>query len=174
MHTEVYITKNSETKDFYFSDLQICKFNQLIFSMLYDAFLNNYDHWFAFEKPDDLDFSITIKANWSRDPLLFEIFQKLRDLELKEKHLYPALNKISQVYYQEDQRILEHENIKSFYATAKFEHNEREKMEFQDEQKRVEEFRNSKKLKEIEELYKEKAEVIKKKVKNLKKKDSNI
>ena len=103
-----------------------------------------------------------------------EIFQKLRDLELKEKHLYPALNKISQVYYQEDQRILEHENIKSFYATAKFEHNEREKMEFQDEQKRVEEFRNSKKLKEIEELYKEKAEVIKKKVKNLKKKESNI
>ncbi|MHA1151013.1 MAG: hypothetical protein ACTSR8_22560 [Promethearchaeota archaeon] len=157
MNTEVFITKNSETKDFYFSDLQVCKFNQLIFSMLYGAFLNNYDHWFAFEKPDDLDFSITIRANWSRDPLLFEIFQKLRDLELKEKCI---IKKIREPW--------------SFYATAKFEHNEREKMDFQDEQKRVEEFRNSNKLKEIEELYKEKAELIKKKMKNLKKKESSI
>ena len=174
LHTDVFITKSSDSKDFYFSDLQVCKFNQLIFSMLYDAFLNNYNHWFTFEKPADLDFTITIKTNWSKDPLLLEVFKKLRDLELQEKHLWPTLNRISNMYYKEDQRKLEHDNIKTFYATAVFENNEREKLDFLDEEKRIAEFKKSNKLKEIEKIYRKKSEPIKKKVKKLKEKENSI
>ena len=38
-------------------------------SMLYDSFLNNSDHWFGFEKPEDLDFIITIKTTIVEPPM---------------------------------------------------------------------------------------------------------
>jgi hypothetical protein len=175
IHTELHLTKFADTEEIYFSNLQICKLKQLIDSLLYDTFLNNKELWFRYNNPEALDFDITIKANWSKAPLFFEVFEKLRDLELEEKQLFSIPNKHSQIYYKEGQNKLEHTDIRSYYTNAMYEHQSREKnMNFQKEEKRLQEFKETGKIKKIEEEFKKKIQPKKKELQTLKKQEKKL
>lgn len=87
-HTKIDIMSKKD-QNFYFSNEMHDLFNNFVYSLLIECFLNNPDHWHKLKKPEDLEFKININANWSKDP---GILKKLNDRKIKcfkDSYLYP-------------------------------------------------------------------------------------
>ena len=79
----------SKGTNFYFSDETNELFNDFIYSILIECFLNNPDHWLTIKKPEDLQFKINIEANWNEDPEILKRLIKRKEKSLRDNYLYP-------------------------------------------------------------------------------------
>jgi len=86
-HTKIEIL--SKETNFNFSNLMNDLFNDFIYSMLIECFLNNPDHWLTIKKPEDLQFKINIEANWNEDPEILKRLISRKEKSLKDNYLYP-------------------------------------------------------------------------------------
>jgi len=86
-HTKIEIL--SKETSFYFSDAMNELFNDFVYSILIECFLNNPDHWLTIKKPEDLQFKINIEANWDEDPEILKRLIKRKEKSLKENYLFP-------------------------------------------------------------------------------------
>lgn len=64
-------------------------FSSLVFSLMIECFFNNPQNWFLIKNPEDLDFQITIKANWSKDKEIFKVLMKHKKKCFEDGVLYP-------------------------------------------------------------------------------------
>ncbi len=87
VNTEIKL--NATTTDIRFSNETNNAFHLMIYSLLVEGFFGNPDLWHILKRPEDLRFSITIKANWNNDPRIFEVMQHYRDKCLSDHYLYP-------------------------------------------------------------------------------------
>ncbi len=89
---------------YYFSNEMYSLLERYIYQLLGRCYYNNPDNWKNINKPEDMDFTLTIKVNWSKDTRIFERFKKRREFCLKEQYLQPfSLMGIKS--YDRDKRI---------------------------------------------------------------------
>lgn len=79
----------SKGTNFYFSDEMNELFNDFIYSILIECFLNNPDHWLTIKKPEDLQFKINIEANWNEAPEILKRLNERKEKNLRDNYLYP-------------------------------------------------------------------------------------
>lgn len=146
---DIELVQNPIAKKIYLSDLAAHRLSQILKLMIYECFLNNPDVWYVLyeskdffplgnikfnefnEKKNNLDFSINIKLNFSEIPHFYERLGVLLQFRQLDRDLYD--NAFMRKYYslikdKKRNRRLEHTDFKSFYANAKFENEEREKL----------------------------------------------
>lgn len=143
----IKLVQKPNAKKIYLSDLATHKFSQILKLMIYECFLNNPDVWYVFfnnkdsysldifkddEEKKELDFSINIKLNFSKVPHFYERLGVLLQYRRSTRDLYD--NIFSRKYYslikeKKKNRKLEHIDNKSSYANAKFESEERKRIE---------------------------------------------
>ena len=142
---DIELVQNPTSKKIYLSDFASNRFSQILKLMVYECFLNNPDVWHVFygnkdffpfelqgdEKKEDLDFSINIKLNFSKIPHFYERLGVLTQFRILTRDLYDNNSMqryCSLIKEKKKNRKLEHIDFKSFYANAKFENEERDKL----------------------------------------------
>jgi hypothetical protein len=99
-NTDINIATNNDKlikesqghKSLILSHLNQTYFENTINNVLVNIFFNNPDIWHNINNKEDLDFSISIKANWSTDEI-FKRFVENKELSINDKMLYPIINK---------------------------------------------------------------------------------
>lgn len=125
----VTINQPINSKKVYLSDKKDKDFQTLLNFMIFNIFYNNPDLWYIFESKKSLDFSININIEASKVPFFFEYLTFLKNLSLMKKRNYNDLflEKLSNLIEEEKDKELEFKDLKTFYAKAKLEYEEREK-----------------------------------------------
>lgn len=92
-------------------------FFEFIHSLLIECFFNNPYNWHIIKKSEDLDFTITIKAHWSRDKVIFNRLEKNRDQCIKDGILYAFGRSIFQSWLDKESRntILKGKTVEDLY-----------------------------------------------------------
>ncbi len=101
-HTKIEIL--SQAKTFHFSDEMDDLFHDFIYSILIECFFNNPDHWYEIKEAMDLDFKIEVKANWSKDPEIFNRLLNRKNKNLKDNYLHPFAYSVFHNWANEDKR----------------------------------------------------------------------
>ncbi len=86
-HTKIEIL--SKETNFNFSNEMNDLFNDFVYSILIECFLNNPDNWLNIKKPEDLQFKIKIEANWNKDPEILKRLNERKEKSLRDNYLYP-------------------------------------------------------------------------------------
>ena len=86
-HTKIEIL--SKETNFNFSNEMNDLFNDFIYSILIECFLNNPDNWLSIKKPEDLQFKINIEANWNKDSEILKKLNERKEKSLRDNYLYP-------------------------------------------------------------------------------------
>lgn len=85
--TEIEINQNKDSKEFYFSNPYFEIIKNLVRAIILDCILYNPEIWGSIEKPEDLDFTINIKTNWSKDKRIYDYFNIIKEYALKHKEI---------------------------------------------------------------------------------------
>ncbi len=115
-------------------------FNELIHSLLFECFFNNPYNWHIIKKPEDLDFTITIKAHWSKDNAIFDRLEKNKNRCIEDGVLHAFGRSIFQSWLDKDLRstILKGKTVEELYDIGwakerRRKDNERENKYFKEE-----------------------------------------
>jgi len=92
-------------------------FYEFIHSLLIECFYNNPYNWHIIKKPEDLDFTITIKAHWSKDDEIFNRLEKNREQCIKDGNLHTFGRSIFRSWLDKESRntILKGKTVEELY-----------------------------------------------------------